>query len=151
MSKVDKNDLIIGYRITKIQSTKFSFVDTNEEILDELFASKKAAININLTAHIDAFKSTMTIDISSALFNTIDNEMLVEHNGRTSFFIRGLEKTKNETNGGFDLPNELLVQIHGIAYSHARALLASDLSSTCFRDKYFLPVVNPEELLKIRN
>ncbi len=77
--------------------------------------------------------------------------MLVEHNGRTSFFIQGLEKTKNESNGGFDLPNELLVQIHGIAYSHARALLANDLSSTSFRDKYFLPVVNPEELLKLKN
>lgn len=151
MSKVEKKDLTLGYRITKIQSTKFSFVEINEEILDELFASKKAAININLTAHIDALKSTMTIDISSTLFNTIDNEMLVEHNGRTSFFIQGLEKTKNKTNGGFDLPNELLVQIHGIAYSHARALLANELSSTFFRDKYFLPVVNPEDLLKIRN
>jgi len=35
----------------------------------------------------------------------------------------------------------------GIAFSHAQALLATELNPTIFSNKYFLPVIDPKTLL----
>lgn len=148
MADSNKSEITLGYRITKILSTKFSFSEIDETILDTLLAENGAGININLSTQIDKNKSSITIDVNSTLFNSADNSILVEHTGRTTYFVQGLETTFNDTKNAFDLPNALLVQIYGIAYTHSRALLASDLSSTCYREKYFLPVINPTELIK---
>lgn len=73
--------------------------------------------------------------------------MLVEHTGRTSFYVEGLEKFFKEKDSTYDLPNIFMIQILGIAYTHARALLSVEISPTIYRDNYFLPVVDPANLL----
>ncbi|MBZ9731149.1 hypothetical protein LB467_15750 [Salegentibacter sp. JZCK2] len=69
------------------------------------------------------------------------------HTGRTVFFIKDLNKLLNSEDNSYDLPNNFLLQLLGISFSHSRALLATELQSTAYADKFILPVVNPGILL----
>jgi len=71
----------------------------------------------------------------------------VEHTGRTSYFVEVLLSTVNNETGSYDLPDALMLQMAGIAFSHARALLTTELNPTVFSNKYFLPVIDPKTLL----
>jgi len=138
----------LGYRIDKILSTKFSFEDIGESELEQLLKKPKAlGININTALEFDNEKSTINFDINTSLFISIDKKKLVEHTGRTSYFVEGLMSTFNNGTDSYDLPDALMLQMAGIAFSHARALLATELNSTVFSNKYFLPVVDPKTLL----
>jgi hypothetical protein len=95
----------------------------------------------------DNEKSTINFDINTSLFISIDKKKLVEHTGRTSYFVEGLISTFNNETDSYDLPDALMLQMAGIAFSHARALLATELNPTIFNNKYFLPVINPKTLL----
>lgn len=64
------------------------------------------------------------------------------------FHIQGLDKVYNKEADSYELPNGLTVQLYSHAYTHARALLASELSATSFRDKYFLPILNPSQFIR---
>ena len=148
MSKKTKNNNL-GYRISQIHSLKFSFKDIDLDKLNKIFEQQNTlALNTNTSLNIDGQKSTITIDISTNLIDKIADEVLVEHSGRTVFLINGLDKVYNEIDENFDLPDGLIIQLFGIAYSHARALLATEISPTIYKDKYILPVIDPSQFLK---
>lgn len=149
--KADKKveEIRIGYRIAKIHTIKFGFKDIPPERVLELFGAPDAlGVNINVGVQVDRDKSNITIDVSSDLMDNTDNSVLINHTGRTVFFIQGLEQTFNVEKNAFDLPDPLLVQIYGIAYTHARALLATEISPTCYHERYFLPVIDPSKLVQ---
>lgn len=138
----------IGYRIGKIHSTKFSFTDISDEKVNNLFNSEDSlGVNISVSMSIKNEDSSIVIDISSQLMDNTEGNVLIEHTGRTVYFIKGLEKVFNSKNDSFDLPSELLLQLLSIAYTHSRALLASEISPTCYHEKYFLPVIDPRNLI----
>jgi hypothetical protein len=142
------NKVKLGYRIHKILSTKFSFEDIGESELEKLLKEPKVlGININTALEFNNEKSTITFDINTSLFRSIDKKKLVGHTGRTSYLVDGLLSTYNNETGSYDLPDALMLQMAGIAFSHARALLATELNPTVFNNKYFLPVINPKTLL----
>jgi hypothetical protein len=141
-------EIKIGYRVETIQTVKFSFEDISEEELNKLMSDPKGLlIDVNIHTNINKESSTITLDVSTNLFKSNDNTLLVHHTGRTSYYIDGLEKTANTNNTSFDLPNNLLIQLYSIAYTHARALLSVEISPTTYRNKYFLPVINPNSLI----
>lgn len=145
----NKKQIQLGYKITKIQTTKFSFTDIEENKLIKLTNDPKGlGININVSLNIDIKTTTINMDVQTKLFVTESKEPLVEHTGRTVYFIEGLEKIYNKEADAYDFPDALLIQLYGIAYTHSRALLAIEISPTCYRDKYFLPVINPADLLQ---
>lgn len=144
-----KQEIHLGYRIDKIQTTKFSFEDLAEEKLNELLNdSKGLGVNVNVSLSINGEKSTITINVLTQLTITETKTNLVEHSGRTVYFVVGLENAYNKEADAYDLPDAFLIQLYGIAYTHSRALLATEIGSTCYRDKYFLPVINPASLLE---
>jgi hypothetical protein len=141
----------LGYRVDLIQTLKFSFEDIDEEELVNLMKDPKGLeININIRVKIKKETSTFILDVSSELFNFKEKSLLVQHIGRTSFFIQGLESTSREEGKSFDLPSKILVQMYGIAFTHSRALLSVDLSPTVYRNRYMLPVVDPYTLIPNR-
>ena len=143
-----KKELQIGYRITKIHSIKFGFKDISNEEVQVLFDSEDALnVNISVAVNINKEKSNITIDVSSDLIDNRDGSILINHTGRTIFYIQGLENAFNKETNTFNLPNSLLIQINGIAYTHSRALLATEISPTCYHEKYFLPVIDPSQLI----
>lgn len=72
---------------------------------------------------------------------------MVEHIGRTGFYVMGLQDRFRDEDKTFDLPDLFLAQVLGISYTHARALLNVEISPTVYRDKYFLPVIDPMKLI----
>jgi hypothetical protein len=147
--KKQKETIEIGYRIIKIHTSKFSFEDLNEESVEKLFNTPNLlAVNMNTILNIDKEKSTITIDIGTGLTEKQNNQILIEHSGRTIYQVKGLESVYNKEKDYYDIPDGLLLQLYSMSYSHARALLATEISPTIYKDKYFLPVINPNDLIK---
>jgi hypothetical protein len=67
----------------------------------------------------------------------------VTHTARTVFYIKNMKDFYEKETEKVNIPDPATVQFLGISFSHARAALAIELSSTVYRDKYFLPVVDP--------
>src|SRR5690554_82955 len=155
MNKQDiqkKEKANIGYRIGKIHSIKFSFSDISDKQISTLFTSKDSlGVNIGVAMSIKNEDSSIVFDISSQLIDKLNESILVEHVGRTVYFIRGLEDVYSSEQDAYDLPSEFLLQLLSIAYTHSRALLASEISPTCYHEKYFLPVIDPRDLLDMLN
>ncbi|MDD3721601.1 MAG: hypothetical protein PHW92_03805 [Lutibacter sp.] len=144
-----KEKIEIGYRIIKIHTSKFSFEDLDEKSVEKLFNSTNLlAVNMTTMLNIDKEKSTITIDIGTALTEKGNNRTLIEHSGRTIYHVQGLKNVYNKGKDYFDIPDGFLIQLYSLAYSHSRALLATEISPTIFKDKYFLPVINPIDLIK---
>lgn len=143
-----KEPKAFSYRATDILTTKFAYNDVDESILEILFTEMtNLGFTLNVTPNIDIDNSKFTIDINTILSNKQSEEMLVEHTGRTAFFIEGLKEALNSEKDALNLPKSLLQQMYGIAFSHARALLAVELSPTNFKGRYVLPIVDPAMLV----
>jgi len=147
--KKDKVEIELEYRIVKIQTTKFSFLEIDEENANKLFESEDLlSVNLGVSINIDNEKSTLSIDINTVLFDKNSNKTIVEHTGKTTFELRGLTEIYNKESDSFDIPDGLIVQLYAISYSHARALLATELNPTIFKEKFFLPVIDPTNIIK---
>lgn len=142
-----EKEVQIGYRIKQINTTKFSF----EEIVNDekdVIVFDSLAININAKLEINKKNSEVTILINSEFSEKKSQTVLIEHSGKTVFEFDDLERLINPDNNNFEIPNNLLVQLYGLSYSHARALLASENSRTVYKDKYFLPVIDPKRFIQ---
>lgn len=140
-------EIKIGYRILKIHTKSFSVNDIPEEQFNSLFNNGNSILNIGSNINFDKDKSTITIDIQTSLTKKGGNKQIVSHSGRTVFLINELKKLFNSKENSYDLPNNFLLQLLGISFSHSRALLSTELQSTAYADKFILPVVNPSILL----
>jgi hypothetical protein len=148
MAKKIKKDTL-RYKISQIHTLKFSFKDIELDRLNQLFEQQnRLGLNTKTSINIDKDKSIITIDINTNLFDKGNNEDLVEHSGRTVYQVQGLENVYNPYDKNYDIPDGFIAQLFGIAYSHARALLATEISPTIYKDKYILPVIDPSKLLK---
>lgn len=137
-----------GYRIIKIHTTKFTFEDIREEEIDQLFnRTDRLNVTVKTSLNIDTEKSVITIDFVTELIDIENQITLINHSGRTSYLFQGLEKIYNKEKNAYDIPDDIVTQIFGIAYTHARALLATEISPTAYKDKYFLPVVDPTRFI----
>lgn len=149
MSKVP--EIQFEYKINKIQTVKFFFEEVDESILDQLFESNsELGISINSNLVVSKEDSTIAIDIHTHLVRKVDSTILVEHIGRTKYQVVGLDSVHETETDLYNIPDGFIILISSIAYTHSRALLTVELSSTCYRDKYFLPIINPSEVFGLK-
>lgn len=135
------------YKITKIQTVKFFFEEIDDSDVIDLFSSESnLGISINTNYGVDRKESSIVIEIHTLLIRRSDEKTLVEHVGRTKYQVNGLESVYNPEKDAFDIPDGFIILISSIAFTHSRALLAVEISSTCYKDKYFLPIINPTEV-----
>lgn len=144
---MEEQEVQIGYRIKQISTTKFSFEEI-QNAENDILVFDSLAININAKLDIDKNKSEVTILINSEFAEKESKTVLIQHSGKTVFEFDGLERLINKENNNFEIPNNLLVQLYGLSYSHARALLAAENSRTIYKDKYFLPVIDPKKFIQ---
>ena len=139
----------IGYKVVKINTTKFSFKEIEYQLVDEIFNNKDIlAIELEVGLGIEKDKSQIFLEINTTLTDKKTDDILVAHTGKTTYSIQGLDSTYKTGGESFDLPDELVIQLYSLAYSHARALLSVELNSTVFKDKFYLPVIDPSNIIK---
>ena len=140
-------EIQIGYRIKKIHTISYSIRDLPEEELTALFQNGNSTLNVGSSINFDQEKSTLTIDIKTTLRKKGGKKDLISHTGRTVFFVQDLQDLFNAEENAYKLPDNFILQLLGISFSHSRALLATELQSTLYADRFILPVVNPKILL----
>ena len=103
MATKEKN-IQIGYRILKIHTTKFSYEDSDSDEITKLLDDNEGlGINVNVSLNINKDESSITLDISTQLIKSNDKSILVNHTGRTVYFIGGLASTFIKDKNVYDL------------------------------------------------
>lgn len=147
MSK--KQNLSVNYKVLKVNTSNFSFEEIPDNDLEKLFKDgKNLQLKVNIRQTFNLEESAITVDVVSKLLNTLDGSTLISHTGRTIFLVKNLEKYKINNSDLFDLPENFIVIIYGLAFTHARALLAVEISPTAYKDHYILPLIDPAIFLK---
>lgn len=149
MTEIEQQEnTTLRYRISKITTTKFFSIDIDEEEANLIFEENQSSLELNVGMGISLEKSEIFLEVSSVLRHRETQEIVIEHVGKTVFSVLGLKNTYREEGQTFDLPDGFVVQLYTLAYSHSRALLATELSKTVFKDKLFLPVIDPKKIIQ---
>lgn len=146
MKKQKKNlENNIGYAITQIKTQKITIVEPDHLDVDKLTVTGEANLQVNA---IGKGRTEILFDIITEYVNAKTNETLISHTGRTKYeAINVYIETERET---LELPDQFMVMLYAMAHSHSRALLASDLQNTVYKDKIFTPVIDPKQVLKMK-
>lgn len=139
----------LGYKIVKIHTTKFAYQDIDEESIHNIFNNEdtlKANLSVNMSISLN--KSEIVFEIHTSLINKFTEDIVIEHLGKTTFLVRNLEEYYNRDEDNYHLPDDFVVQLYALSYSHARVLLSEELSRTALKDKFYLPVIDPRNILK---
>lgn len=149
MTEIEQQEnTTLRYRISKITTTKFFSIDIDEEEANLIFEENQSSLELNVGMGISLEKSEIFLEVSSVLRHRETQEIVIEHVGKTVFSVLGLKNTYREEGQTFDLPDGFVVQLYTLAYSHSRALLTTELSKTVFKDKLFLPVIDPKKIIQ---
>lgn len=146
-----ENDSFIAYRVKQIQTLKFSFEEVNPEILPKIFVEESTGLNISIDTSIRINREESLVSISMATKLThpsFKKKTLIYHFGRTSFEVQNLTAFFDEEKDDYSFPNEFMIQILGLSYTHCRALIAIEIGPTIYKDYFMLPVIDPSELIK---
>ncbi|MDM1346432.1 hypothetical protein HX017_14225 [Myroides marinus] len=146
--KEQVKDFDLGYKVSRINTTKFSYNDLEEDFIKNLFENEenlKLLLDVNIGISLE--KSEIFFEINTSLSNKNTNENLILHTGKTTFSLQNLSSTFSKENEKFDLPDGLIVQLYALSYSHARALLSIELNRTAYKDIFYLPVIDPTTIL----
>lgn len=147
-----ENNIVYGYKVINIETVNFKFEQVTEEELNELL-SKPDSSNFNMNIHLGIYKNESRIEIhlTSKLTRVSDHCELINHIGRTVYDFQNLEYFYNEAENHFEIPDAIVTELCGIAYAHSRTLLGIELRPTVYRDKYYLPITDPEIFIKNLN
>lgn len=137
-----------SFRITNISTTKFLFEDLQLDYFINLIKNKELGMAIDLAIDIKKDINLFSIIIKSVFSDKTESKIVIEHIGKNSFEINEMSEIYDSKKDSFILPDGLLLTLVNMAYTHSRALLAAELSSTMYKDKLFLPILPPELLLK---
>ena len=146
--KEQEKEFSLGYKVSKINTTKFSYNDLEENQVINLFEKEEnLKVNLDVNMGISLEKAEIFFEINTSLSNRENNESIIIHRGKTTFSVQNLESTFNKEDEKFELPDGLIVQLYALSYSHARALLSVELNRTVYKDVFYLPVIDPTNIL----
>ena len=130
------------YRVCEIRTLKFVFGEFEDGMIDTLLSDNdNFKMNLSINLEIKADKNQICIDIMTDLSHA--SETLINHTARTVFEVLKLNEIFDTKTEMYQIPDPLLVSTHGLAFSHARALLATEMARTNFKNKFFLPIIDP--------
>lgn len=125
---------------------KFSFEDMSQKEADKIFNDKEdLQLNFETALHFTEDYTHIAVDIHFHLHHPSSNKDLITHVGRTVFEIKDLTIKKDKEE--IELPENLMVQFYAISFSHSRALSATEISPTVYKDHFMLPVIDPAVFL----
>jgi len=138
----------VSFKVIKIATTGFSFNEPEDtkslEDGQELGVNLDVALNIETDSDIDQ-RQLLTVIVTSEFFDKKNKVTLFSHKAKTVFAVEGLEEMDDNVEGediGYKIPIDLMVMTQSLAFSHARALLATETSNTIYKD-FYLPLIDP--------
>jgi hypothetical protein len=144
-----ETNIKFNYRVSKISTSYFNAFELPENELTKLFEEPGLiGLQVNTAINISTDAKSIAIDIESELSKKVNKELLIAHKGRTIFSVDNLQDFFKPESNSFNLPSNVLVQLFSLAYTHARALIAIEISPTVYKDKFFLPIVDPNIMIK---
>lgn len=142
MKKQVRQEDNIGYRITQIKTHKISIIEPDYVDFENMTVSGQ--VNFSVTVLEDDIADVL-FDIVTEYIDIKTKEVLISHTGRTKY--EAVNIPVSEDRERVNIPDQLLVMLYAMAHSHSRALLASDLQNTTYKDKVFTPVIDPKGIL----
>ncbi len=133
----------VDIKVRSIKEVAFS--------IDESYGGEVGSPNIDFNISINVNPLIEEIGLNIALrYCPVENKeiSLLSFRCFTNFRVspfKQFEKVENETST-VDLPNDLMATLLGIAFSHARAVLAMRTAGTRYQD-ILLPIINPTETI----
>ncbi|MFK8013288.1 MAG: hypothetical protein AB8B80_14710 [Marinicellaceae bacterium] len=147
MSK--QKEISLSYKIADIKTVRFTYEEIPVEEVEAVFLNiEQINFTVNMGTNFNLENSTFTLDVKTGLsLKSEPAKLLVEHIARTVYGIKDMDALLTADKESINIPELFLKQLYGISFSHARALLAVELSPTNYKGKYILPVVDPAILL----
>jgi len=141
----------IGYRINQIQTMQFAFKEFEQDEIKQIFSDEsKLSLTIDSKVEISKEKSTISFTITTELIYAGEEDIiLIKHIGKTVYGIKDLQSLDENSQENFALPEELMIQLFALSYTHCRALIAVEISPTVYKEYFMLPVIDPTDFLKV--
>ncbi len=135
-------DKQIAYKYTSIYLLWSRVAEPEIDDIGEAISNQK--INIRTETAFDTENNFCFIDLTIIVNSSIDKVELINVKLRNSFEIKGInaQDIENKEN------KELFTTLASLSYSTSRGYLAATLSNYRFKEKIFLPVIDPSKLLE---
>lgn len=138
-TKKKTHELIIQFRIKSIDTLKFSYTAIPTENSETTLNESK--LSLNLSVDINKDDSEIIVVINSSLNNSKLENPVLEHACKTVFYLSGMDNFLDQSKKELLLPKDLTTEMVSMAYTHARAVLAVEVSKTMYKDKIMLPII----------
>lgn len=132
----------IGYRIVQIKTVKIIINEPDDLDFDQITVTGK--VNLSTTS-LNNEKVEIVFEVVTEFIDKRTNETLISHIGRTKYIAVNIIISEDQE--VINIPDQLMIMLYAIAHSHSRALLSSDLQNTIYKDKIFIPVIDPKDIL----
>jgi preprotein translocase subunit SecB len=127
----------VKYAIKSVRQVEY-FIDESKTLENEV------VFNLNSTIELVVPKNEVRFTISVVYQTKGMLEDLLRGRVTSVFSIENMKERASYVDGKelVDLPDDLLVTLFSISFSHARALIASSVAGTQFND-LILPLIDP--------
>jgi hypothetical protein len=121
-------------------------------LINESLAVIGKSVRIQFQHHTTYYQDTDVIDLTIRAYYSYDTKIppdtiLVDFHVQNLFEVTNLKQYHKPNSDEFILPQNLIAAILGVAISHLRALMASNIAGTAYQEN-IIPIVNPMEVAK---
>lgn len=146
-AKEENTNVELAYGIIQIKTKELSIHEPDTFVFEHVDVIGK--VNFNIDVGMD-FTAEISFEIITEFIDNTTQEKLVSHVGLTKYSIINTESIISKEDKTLHMPDKLMVMFYSMAHTHARALLATELKTTIFKDKLFIPIIDPSAILKYK-
>ena len=132
-----KNNINISIKAIR---DKGFFVDESIVIVQENKIAYQIQSDMDISAENNEVKVTYGVSFSQ------EEKVFLSGKVSTFFQVESLKEYWNETEQNYAFPEQGLIILMGLAFSHTRAILAKNTAGTLY-ESYILPIVDPKQLI----
>ncbi len=131
----------LKYKVVSINTTRFIYA------VEPAFKDEKIKLKVDAIQRVDDKNKLINIDVVSVIYLPENNQVLVEHIAQTTYQAYNLLDFYDKKTDKYDIPKTTNIAMYSIAYTHARVLMAIELNKTPMANKFYLPLIDPAQLL----
>ncbi|SEH96831.1 MULTISPECIES: hypothetical protein [Epilithonimonas] len=143
IDKKKETDEFLAYKISRIFTSKIEIKEL--ENFKILLKENQIGLNIGLYLNVNEETSFIKFDIITKFIDKNSNNVFIDHIGSTQFQIKTDRRLIVDDNE-IDLPSNIFLELFSLSYTHSRALLATELNPSIYKNEFFIPVLGTDEL-----